>query len=439
MKRFMVLASMLLMASLVFGGGEQARGGVQKTIAFWSSHTPPDSDTLKAIVDGYNATSPAAKVEMVTVPGAQTEITKLMTAVRGGTGPDVYMLDRFTIAQRAADGLLEDITDYLKKLDPNIQSHYMEFAWAETQWKGRTYGLPFDTDARAFYYRKDMIREAGYDIAIFDPKNGPLSIDKVKEIAFKINKTDTQGNYTQVGLIPSDHFYSQGNPYTWGFVFGGQFVDFKAGKVTPLDAGVVAAFQFIYDWAKDMDPQKVQTFISTYSPPNNPPAQNPFLTKKVAMAPHGDWFINTLRTYAPDVEYGVTYLPVPKTGQGPVTFAGGWSYVVPKGSKNIDGAVRFVQWACGENGQRLYTKGTAHLPTYKSLHSEDIFSPQHVFFKDYIAYARSRPVLPIGALYYDSLYRAYDKCALNVITPQEGLKTVEEELQPELAKFLPLQ
>lgn len=39
---------------------------------------------------------------MVQVPGDETDVSKLMTAVRGGVGPDVYHLDRFTTSQRAA-------------------------------------------------------------------------------------------------------------------------------------------------------------------------------------------------------------------------------------------------------------------------------------------------------------------------------------------------
>ena len=159
------------------------------------------------------------------MPGSETDVAKLMTAVRGGTGPDVYFLDRFTVAQRAAAGVLTDLTDMVKKADPNMASKYVDYAWAETQFKGKTFALPFDTDSRVLFYNKDMIKAAGFDPAMFDPSKGPLTIDEVQKIAFKINKTDKNGAYTQVGFIPYDTAYSQGWHYTWGFDFGGKFAD----------------------------------------------------------------------------------------------------------------------------------------------------------------------------------------------------------------------
>ncbi len=188
-----------------------------------------------------------------------------------------------------------------------------------------------------------------------------------RQVAFAINKTDASGNYTQVGFIPYDTTYSQGWHYTWGFDFGGRFADLAAGKVTPADPGIVKAFQFLKDWAAAMGPQKVQTFISTYAPPNNPPQQHPFLIGKVAMMVSGDWVLNSIRQYAPNLNYGVTYIPVPNKGDKPSTWAGGWSLVIPTGSKHPAEAFQFLSWMCGPDGQKMYTTGTLHLPTWKAL------------------------------------------------------------------------
>src|SRR5919198_2147574 len=83
-----------------------------KQALFWTSHTPPDTDSEKHIVDAFNKQSTTTCVKMVAVPGSETDIAKLTTAVRGGTGPDVYELDRFTVAERAAAGVLTDLSQY---------------------------------------------------------------------------------------------------------------------------------------------------------------------------------------------------------------------------------------------------------------------------------------------------------------------------------------
>jgi multiple sugar transport system substrate-binding protein len=266
-----------------------------------------------------------------------------------------------------------------------------------------------------------------------------MTIAQLKEAAFKLNKTDAQGNYTQAGFIPFC-VDLQAFHYLWGFVYGGQFADIPQGKVTPLDPGVVAAYQMLYDWSKDMGPQKAQTWISTYVPPNNPPQNNPFITGNLAIMVNGDWMIAQFREYAPNLEYGITYLPVPKAGDKPTSFAGGWSMVVPAGSKRLEAAARFIAWACGPDGQRLYTKGTTHLPTYASLMNEaDLFTAEHQFFRNILPVARSRPVLPVGALYWDQLTAAQNAVVDNTSTPQQALKVVEEQTQAQLNRFLPLQ
>jgi multiple sugar transport system substrate-binding protein len=441
MKRFFVLISvMLILASAsAFANGQQ--GGTASSeaggeVTIWSSMTGAASTAVTKIVDQYNATNPAWKVKLETVPGSETEVTKLMTAVRGGTGPDVYFLDRFTVAERAAGGLLQDITDAVKQVDPNMASKYLPFAWAEAQYKGKTYALPFDTDVRAIYYRKDILRKSGVDPDVLDPKHGPVTIAQLTEIANKLNQTDAQGNYTRIGFIPYATEF-QGWHYIFGFVFGGKFADLAANKVTPLDPGVVAAYQYFYDYAKALGPQKVRTFLSTYAGPNLAPQQNAFFTGNLPIMVNGDWMLAEIAAYAPDIEYGVTYLPVPKAGDKPTSFAGGWSLVVPTGSKKVEGAVRFIAYACGEPGQRIYTKESRHLPTWKSLMEDaGLFTAEHQFFRtSLLPVAQSRPVLPMHAFYWDQLTAAQNDVSMNIKTPQEALKAVQDQSQPQLDKF----
>jgi multiple sugar transport system substrate-binding protein len=435
----MVIGLFVLSVAAVFGSGQQGTGGggnQSSKVVFWTSHGPPDNGVLQKIVETYNATNPKVQVEFVQVPGSETDVTSLMTAVRGGTGPDVYMLDRFTVAQRASDGLLEDLTADLQRLDPNLAKKYLPFAWEEAQYRGKTYGLPFDTDTRGLFYNKQMLRDAGIDPAELDMKNGPITLDRLREIARAVDTKDDQGNYTKIGFIPQ---VEQGWHYTWGYLFGGSFADLAAGKVTPTHPGIVAGFQYLYDYNKEMGVQQVQSFISSYLPPNNPPQNHPFITGHLAMMITGDWHINTMRTYAADVDYDITYIPVAKAGDKPTTWAGGWSFVVPTGSKKKEAAVAFIHWATGAGGQRIYTKDSGHCPTLLAIaNDESIYEPKQNYFRQALSFTKSRPPLPVGALYWDALSTAQDMVVQNVKTPQEALQQAEQQTQPQLNKFLPL-
>ncbi|OGK11438.1 MAG: ABC transporter substrate-binding protein [Candidatus Riflebacteria bacterium RBG_13_59_9] len=431
MRRFILIAATLMIVIAVGVSAAPAE------IIFWTTHTPPWSDYLQTMVDVFNTSQTEVQATMSIVPGSETDVSKLMTAVRGGTGPDVYMLDRFITAERAAGGLLEDLSPFIKKYDPNMASNYLPFAWAESSFKGKTWSLPFDTDTRGLYYRIDMLQAAGIDTSPLDVKNGPITLAKLKEIAFKFNKTDSSGAYTQIGFIPHAN---QGWHYTWGFAFGGKFADMKAGKITPTNEGVVAGFQWMYDYYKALGPQKVRTFLSTYAPPNNPPQQDTFITGKVPIVVTGDWNIAMMAEYAPEAKWGVTYIPIPKAGDKPSTWAGGWSFTIPKGSKNADAAFKFCKWMTGPAGQMMYTQLSSHLPTIKIL-SEDatLFPGEHAFFQKTLSFASSRPALPVGGLYWDALTVAMNDVIDNVATPKVALQKAYDKVQPQLNKFLPLQ
>ena len=111
---------------------------------------------MAKMVDSFNQANPDICVKMTIVPGTETNIAKLLTSIRGGAAPDVYLADRFTVPQRAAEGVLAELPEA-----GALKDQYLEFAWDETQFQGKTYALPFDTDARALFYNKDMIEAAG--------------------------------------------------------------------------------------------------------------------------------------------------------------------------------------------------------------------------------------------------------------------------------------
>ncbi len=405
-------------------------------VKFWTSHTPPDSDALKDIVNAFNQANPDICVKMTIVPGSETDITKLLTSIRGGVAPDVYMADRFTVPQRAAEGALDDITNEAGSL----KDQYVDFAWNETQYQGKTYALPFDTDARALWYNIDLIKAAGEDPSQLDISKGPPTIDTVTKIADKINKKDASGNYDVMGWMPggpsaggNPGAFDQGWHYTWGFDFGGKFADLQACKVTPTDPGVVAGFQFLYDWQKAHDPKAVARWVSTNWPPNAPAAQNPFWTGKLGMTISGDWRIAEQQKYAPSGHYAFTYIPVPKAGDKGATWAGGWSMALIPNSKVRDQAIKFMKYIAGPDGQRVYTKESTHLPTLKALEQDaSLFDPTHKQFLDLLPTALNRPPLAVGAVYWDALTSAQGSVELNTKQPMQALQEAQDSVQPQL-------
>ncbi|HEY6115407.1 MAG TPA: ABC transporter substrate-binding protein [Candidatus Dormibacteraeota bacterium] len=406
-----------------------------KQALFWTSHTPPDTDSEQNIVNNFNKQSKTTCVKMVAVPGSETDIAKLTTAVRGGTGPDIYELDRFTVAERAAAGVLTDLSSYGAA---DMASNYLDFAWKEALFKGKPYALPDDTDARVLYYNKDMMQAAGEDPSQLDIAKGAPTVALVRTLANKLNKK-TNGKYTVVGFDPR---LNQGWHYTWGFAYGGSFFDASTCKVTPDDPKIVQAFKdMFWDWAGSLGVSDLQTFESTYAPdtPPLPQAQDAFITGHLGMVVSGDWMIGLLQKYAPNLHYGITYIPVPNQGDTPATWAGGWSVVIPKGAKNGSGGWEFMKYFAGEDGQRTYTQQTTHMPTWKSLLTDtSLFPGDHALFVKQLPVAHSRPALPVGAFYWDQLTIAQSDAEHHTKDPGAALKAAADATNAKLQPFCPI-
>lgn len=409
-------------------------------VLLWTASTADSLEAQQRIVDEFNAQSEDVEVTLEQIPpGEVTDSAKLITAVRGGTGPDVYFLDRFIVAERAANGLLQDLTQLLEDngADPSLSDH-IGFAAAEATYDGKPYALPFDTDVRALYYNRTLLTEAGVDLEQFDAANGPMTWDALKEAAFAANVDNESGdNFAQMGYVP---YYNQAWHYTYGFSWGADFFDEEACEVTPNTPEMIAAMQWVYDFCAELDPAKVQAFIQAAMRPGAPPQESPWVQNRLATMITGDWQIASNRNYAPDMDYGITYIPVPEEGMDSQSWAGGWSMVIPQGAKEPEAAIKFMLFACGEPGQRIYTEDTAHIPTLLALQEDtSLFDERHMFFvQELLPGTNNRPPLPVGAKYWDELTAAFQRIYLNEEEPEAALTTAKDNTMTLLGPFCPI-
>lgn len=415
---------------LAFGVGLIALASAvhaQTTVTFWGQSLPPtDKAALDEIIAAYQEQNPDVTINYVPVSTSETDESKLMTAVRGGVGPDVYFLNRFATLERASQGLLENLQPLIEAEDVDLASSYSEFAWGDVSNNSGVYALPFDTDARVLYYNRGMLEEAGIDLAPFDPANGPMTPDQVNEIAAQLNVKDANGQYDRIGFIP---WFEQGWHYTWGVAYGGKFQDGNC-KVTPTDAGAVAGLDYMGRSAEALGYQAVTQFLNSYYPPNSPSQSNPFLTGRVGMMINGDWMLPQFPEYAPDLDWAMTYVPSPN---GEITsWSAGWSLAIPAGAKNLQAAYDFARFATGEEGQLIYTQKSGHLPTWASLIDEDIYDENHIFFKNLLPHTSPLFQLPTGALYWDELTRAQQAVLAGSSTAEAAMEGVASRVQPRL-------
>ena len=78
----------------------------QTQLKFWinSSLNVHEKTAYQKAADEFSQKNPNVKVSVEVVPGSETDVAKLMTAVRIGAGPDIAVIDRFYPSSRLCRG-----------------------------------------------------------------------------------------------------------------------------------------------------------------------------------------------------------------------------------------------------------------------------------------------------------------------------------------------
>ncbi len=304
----------------------------------------------------------------------------------------------------------------LAERDEIDEGIYYDWAWGESTYEGNILGLPYDGTSRALYYNKDHFEEAG-----LDPEDPPTTIAELKEAAHQLTKQEN-GRFTRYGIIP---WLGEGWLYSWGWSFGGEFVD-ASNQVSINNPKVVEALEWMTDFALELGAQNVLSFANS----EGSNAQDPFISEQVSMVVQGNWVMEQIEEYNPDLNYGVSYIPTP-TGDDFTTFLGGRALIIPKGVEGdqLEGAWEFVKWLSStEEGQRFKEiKGEySVIPEVNEELYGDI--PNHQPFLDVLPNGRHRPVVLAGNMMWDELAKAPDLVLDGQGTPQEVLDRINETI-----------
>jgi multiple sugar transport system substrate-binding protein len=422
------------------GGGTPATGGAtsaaapaqggtaQATVEWWDSQTGVDEETTKKMIDTFQQKNPDIKINRTYI--AQDQGTqanqKLLTAIAGGNPPDIYKFDRFIVAQFAAQDFLTDLTDFASKAGVK-QDDYFPFAWEEANYKGKLYALPYDTDTRALWYNKDSFKEVG-----LDPEKGPQNLQELVDMADKLTKKDGT-KITRFGFNP---IADQAWAYTYGFAWKGEFQDASTKKITTANSNVVESMKWLQQYAQQIGTDNLDAFVAACQGSNCNDANDYFWTGQQAMVVSGDWKVSQAKKFKPDVKYGVVPFPGPDGPAPYASWAGGWSWVIPKGAKNVEAAWKVISWVAGPEGQDMFNKGTYHIPTNKKTAADPFYSadPLHKVFMDLLPVSHTRPPIPAGSLLWDELVKARNDI-WHGQEPAARLKAVDDKVNAELEKL----
>jgi multiple sugar transport system substrate-binding protein len=363
-------------------GGGSSGGAVEITLGF----IPDEAGGLQKILDRFNRENKGEiQVEWRQMPASSAEFFEQMQAElqSGSSTMDVIAGDVVWPAQFAANGYILDLSD---RFTPNMQKDYLEGPVQAVQYEGKTYAVPWFTDAGMFYYRTDLLEGSGFS----EP---PKTWEEMKRMSERVRA-------------------DQGTKF--GFVFQG----------AQDEGGVVDALEHIWNAGGDvLDGDRV--VIDSPEAAEGLKLRRSLITDGVAPEASGDYttqesqasFTNgdvvfmrnwpfvygllsdpeTSKVKPGQVDIGA--LPVAGAGDTSFSGLGGWNFMVNASAEDkIDEIWAFIEFMSAPEQQQTFAVESARLPTLRSLYEDEKVLerlPVARLGREALENTRPRPVSPL--------------------------------------------
>jgi multiple sugar transport system substrate-binding protein len=348
------LAAFTLAAAASCGGsGNQAGGGgdAPKEVTLWVMNNGPDpvNDTKKLLKPFEDKSGIKVNVELV---AWEIQQDKIRNAAVAGGGPDVTQAGTTQVPNFAALGGFEDLSGRVN--DIGGSGKYAEGVWATTQVVGQegTWAVPWFTEARAVYYRKDALAAAGITDAAAAFKDWPAfraTLEKLKAV------TELNGKPIKPFGLPgkkaSDIVH---NTFTFVWNAGGSELSTDAKTSTINSAEAAKGVQFQADLLKD------GLYDSSQLERSGQQVEDQFKGGALAVWYGGPWVQATIDRADDDAwddavrkQVGVVPMPAGPTGKAQ-TFVGGSNLMMFKSAKNKDAAWELMKYLSQDDIQTQY-------------------------------------------------------------------------------------
>lgn len=384
---------------------------------------------MTLIGDAYTEENPTITVEWEFPPEWES---KLLTDVAGGTPPDATYTNLERQATLAAKNTFVALDDFVQaggyKTDDFVSALYQA-----SLFDGKLYSLPGGADYINMFWSKDVYTDAG-----LDPDQEPKTAAELIEHSQKILKFDANGDIEVAGYIPNASNYIR-----WAFIYGGEFYDEANNKITANHPSNIQALQWLADYVKIMDVNKVTTFSQR---PSYSEAGNPFSTKQSAYLMEGFWAYEALDQYSPDLDYAIAVWPTLNGTEEEMKNyqIGGWMYGIPNGVKNVDLSWDFIKYAFIDEAAKMgyeTLNGPCYKPSFpdfekgmqEKIGSDNRMSPYlNTFTLTGANGTKYWPAIEDNAYYRDEINRIYDFVIRGEMTAEEGLNEVTVNVQAKI-------
>lgn len=435
LRSWVVLGVIIAITIVVFASGHSTprKYPERKIVRFWHRWQGDWEKQVQKIVDSFNQSQDKYEVVAVSVPGSGAD-AKFILGVIGGDPPDLMSMGSGAVPNMAANGFLTPLETLMT---PDEKVRFFKDSYPAIRdigmYRGSCYGVTIGADLMALYVNVKQLREAG-----LDPDKFPKTLEELQDWGLKLNQYDSKGNLKRLGFLLSDINYVS-------HYFGGGFNVLPGGKLELNTPQNLRALEAIVNYRKKLGFENVLRFQAGLNDIEGA-ASWAFMHGDLSITYDGQWRVEELRKFKPELEYRVYPIPPPKVGGTPLgALVGGNYMIVPISAKQKSGAWEFLKYWCGlDNPDRAatfynmggwlpYSPAVAKSPTFQKWLKGD---SQFQAFLDILASPNCKAPPPIANLQFltDLINRAEDQATRGALSPKQALEELEHKFKEESAK-----
>jgi multiple sugar transport system substrate-binding protein len=402
------------------GGSDSSSSGGRANIVMWHGYVDIEGHALSDAVKRFNATHPKIHVTLQNYGNADYALQKVLTAIRGGSYPDIVYLYGSWAANVARTPKAVDLAPLIKS-DPSI--NWQDFWPAERQAVtvgDKVVGVPALVDNLALVYNKKLFDQAGIEYPTAD-----WTWDDFRNAAKRLTDPGAkQFGWAYVADASEDTVW-RFDALLWQA--GGDILtpDLQQAAFNS-DAGVKAA---------TLLQQMATVDHSIYLDNGNGNYANLFNSGKIAMLFTGPWDLASF----PDVSYGIQVLPGDTNHQ---TISGPDQWVMLDNCDDRRNAAwTFLKWFTSPVEAMRWSLATGDLPI-RASQTETADYPKYTtkykgiatFVQNEQNAVKARPVIPTYNEISQAMGQAIQAVLLGKAQPKEALDQAAQLVDQVLAQ-----
>lgn len=439
-RRFQILLKILLAAvSLVFFAwllvrpeSRAARKYPERQeVRFWHMWLGEWKDVVERIVDDFNESQDVYEVIPLSIPGAEAD-TKLLLSVAGGNPPDVMAQWNCVIPAWATRKVIRPLDDFMTPEEfQEFKDTCFPVIWKIGEYDSHLYGLCCGLNVRALYYRPSHFKEAG-----LDPDRPPRTVSELDAMAEKLTIVSPDGEIKRAGFVPDV-------PLFWSPPFGVSYYDSTTKELLIDTPGHLKLLEWVASYRTKYGLDNLIKFESAQQAGASGQLDWPFITGQYSMVLDGQWRVEQLARFAPDLDYRTAPLPMADEGGWEnAGYSNGNFMIIPSGAKCAQGGWEFMKFWSGisdpERAAKFYTWG-GWMPINDKVVKAQVFQeyltahPQWKTFVDLLPSENLDVSPPVYYQYYfiDRLWQMGQRVTKVGEDPKEAIRKLTQEIERE--------